>query len=401
MTLPYPWEPSIVDIQILRIGQLVVLAVPGEFTTMAGRRLRKAVKNVFTSHGAIPAESIEVVIAGLSNSYSGYVATFEEYQVQRYEGASTIYGPYTLDAYIQEFTRLALGMVNPDCQSKPCPDADQLPRTTHPATVGPVDFTNRLITFLPPVVFDSVPLGRRFGQVVPGYDVQSVYNIGETVKATFYAGHPRNNDPTDQLTTPFLRVQKYVGPDRVALKEFLLQRDLCTGPTVVQILPRDDNVSLEIRLTTNPSLRFQSSSDSFTLQSRTLHWTSTSSKLLKPGMKVKEKKEIWKTVRDENDWDTEFRWHKPIAGIASISYAQLEWTVSKHPGDVELVASMHKTKLKDDGVVGVYRLVYTGANKSPVGKVRTHVGYSSPFRVATQYGLRSEDGYVDTFEIFC
>ena len=32
------------DIQILRIGQLVILCVPGEFTTMAGRRLREAIQ---------------------------------------------------------------------------------------------------------------------------------------------------------------------------------------------------------------------------------------------------------------------------------------------------------------------------------------------------------------------
>lgn len=31
------------DIQILRVGQLVILCVPGEFTTMAGRRLREAI----------------------------------------------------------------------------------------------------------------------------------------------------------------------------------------------------------------------------------------------------------------------------------------------------------------------------------------------------------------------
>ena len=31
------------DISILRMGNFVILAVPGEFTTMAGRRLRQAV----------------------------------------------------------------------------------------------------------------------------------------------------------------------------------------------------------------------------------------------------------------------------------------------------------------------------------------------------------------------
>ena len=53
---------------------------------------------------------IDVVIAGLSNTYADYIATPEEYSVQRYEGASTIYGPYTLPAYIQEFNKLAVAM---------------------------------------------------------------------------------------------------------------------------------------------------------------------------------------------------------------------------------------------------------------------------------------------------
>lgn len=46
MHFPYEWVPYIVEIQILRIGQFVVLSVPGELTTMSGRRLRNAVRNV-------------------------------------------------------------------------------------------------------------------------------------------------------------------------------------------------------------------------------------------------------------------------------------------------------------------------------------------------------------------
>jgi hypothetical protein len=41
------------------------------------------------------------VIAGLSNTYSSYITTPEEYAVQRYEGGFTLYGQHTLDAYIQ------------------------------------------------------------------------------------------------------------------------------------------------------------------------------------------------------------------------------------------------------------------------------------------------------------
>lgn len=46
-------------------------------------------------------DDTHLVIAGLTNTYASYITTFEEYGVQRYEGASTLYGPHTLDAYIQ------------------------------------------------------------------------------------------------------------------------------------------------------------------------------------------------------------------------------------------------------------------------------------------------------------
>lgn len=60
-----------------------------EFTTMAGRRLRDAVQTVLTgvSNGEF-GSNIHIVIAGLSNTYSQYVTTFEEYQIQRYEVCS-------------------------------------------------------------------------------------------------------------------------------------------------------------------------------------------------------------------------------------------------------------------------------------------------------------------------
>ncbi|CAI9286696.1 unnamed protein product [Lactuca saligna] len=57
-----------------------------EFTTMAGRRLRDAVKEVLTSFGEEEEkEEFHVVIAGLTNTYSQYVTTIEEYQIQRYQ----------------------------------------------------------------------------------------------------------------------------------------------------------------------------------------------------------------------------------------------------------------------------------------------------------------------------
>ena len=51
---------------------------------MAGRRLRDAVKKVLTNSGQFD-NNVHVVLAGLTNTYSQYVTTYEEYQIQRYE----------------------------------------------------------------------------------------------------------------------------------------------------------------------------------------------------------------------------------------------------------------------------------------------------------------------------
>lgn len=95
---------------MFRIGNLVMLIIPGEMTTMAGRRIRFVSRQHTLSYGshihreAIRAQLIEsgiigddayVVVAGPANTYAHYVTTKEEYAVQRYEGASTIFGPCT------------------------------------------------------------------------------------------------------------------------------------------------------------------------------------------------------------------------------------------------------------------------------------------------------------------
>jgi neutral ceramidase len=96
--------PSKLPLQLLRVGDLAIAAVPGEMTTMAGRRLRAALKAKYEASD----DHVEtVVIAGYANAYSQYITTRQEYAMQHYEGASTLFGPHTLDAYIQEFCRLA------------------------------------------------------------------------------------------------------------------------------------------------------------------------------------------------------------------------------------------------------------------------------------------------------
>lgn len=71
------WHPQIVETQLLRIGQVIIAGVPGEFTTMAGRRLREALDQSFTG---MPS-SAKIIISGPANGYTHYITTFEEYQV--------------------------------------------------------------------------------------------------------------------------------------------------------------------------------------------------------------------------------------------------------------------------------------------------------------------------------
>ena len=43
----YPWHPKIVDTQILQIGNILIVAIPGEITTMAGRFVIQISNNLF------------------------------------------------------------------------------------------------------------------------------------------------------------------------------------------------------------------------------------------------------------------------------------------------------------------------------------------------------------------
>ncbi|TXG74243.1 hypothetical protein EZV62_002822 [Acer yangbiense] len=181
MKQPYDWAPSILPIQILRVGQLVILSVPSEFTTMAGRRLRDAVKTVLTTSGEFNS-NVHVVLAGLTNTYSQYVTTFEEYEVQRYEGASTLFGPHTLSAYIQEFKKLASALVS----GQPVESGPQ-----------PPDLLNKQISLLAPVVMDSTPSGVNFGDVKTDVPQNSTFKRGDMVSVIFWSACPRNDLMTE------------------------------------------------------------------------------------------------------------------------------------------------------------------------------------------------------------
>ena len=71
------------------------------------RRMKRVIENTVSKTEDIKETyDFKVVLAGLSNVYTHYITTFEEYQLQKYEAASTIFGPHTLNAYLDQYAYL-------------------------------------------------------------------------------------------------------------------------------------------------------------------------------------------------------------------------------------------------------------------------------------------------------
>lgn len=193
---PYAWSPNIVDIQLFRVGQMFMIIAPGEATTMSGRRWKEAVRSAaastFSDLSAQAADPI-VVLGGPANTYAHYIATPEEYGVQRYEGASTLFGPHTLSAYINQ-TLMLLPHLDASATTQP--------RTEH-GPRPPINVNNSL-SFITGVVADRPGLFKSYGDVTK--DVKTSYKPGETITVTFVGANPRNNF---RLNGTYAAVEKY------------------------------------------------------------------------------------------------------------------------------------------------------------------------------------------------
>jgi len=104
-----PWTPQILPIQIIILGNLALIGIPAEITTIAGQRLEDTLLEVLADRGVT-----EVVCSAYSNAYCGYITTYEEYQLQLYEGGHTVFGQHFLGAVQTRFKQLATEMLKPD-----------------------------------------------------------------------------------------------------------------------------------------------------------------------------------------------------------------------------------------------------------------------------------------------
>ncbi|MES2658264.1 MAG: neutral/alkaline non-lysosomal ceramidase N-terminal domain-containing protein [Verrucomicrobiota bacterium] len=103
-----PWIPQVLPLQLMIVGDCAFAAVPGEVTTIAGRRIEKSLLEILSTRGIE-----EVVVASYANGYCGYVTTLEEYEEQAYEGGHTVFGKHTLGAVQTRFKGMALEMLKP------------------------------------------------------------------------------------------------------------------------------------------------------------------------------------------------------------------------------------------------------------------------------------------------
>jgi neutral ceramidase len=189
-----PLQSQIRSVTVARVGQLAIVALPAEVTTMAGRRLRQTVK------AQLGDWATDVVLAGYSNGYAGYVTTPEEYDLQQYEAGHTLHGRWTLPAYQQVAAELASALQN---------------KTPVTQRIIYDDWRGKSPTLkLHDGSPDRLPEGITLDQALP-LD-RKTYSRGETVTTQFYSGNPTAHYNRRDLV---LSVEIRQGEDWVEIKD--------------------------------------------------------------------------------------------------------------------------------------------------------------------------------------
>lgn len=176
-----PGQTQVLPITLARIGDLTLACVAAEVTTMAGRRLRNHLSETL---GTNPED---IILVGYANEYGGYLTTKEEYDTQQYEGGHTLFGPWSLSAYQQEFDKLATAMLAGEIRNTGDTALDQRGTTTS------VD-----------LVAQATPVSNAKDIGTVSKQPKKQVKAGDTATAVFHAIDPRLNFPYDQ---PYVSVE--------------------------------------------------------------------------------------------------------------------------------------------------------------------------------------------------
>ncbi len=255
---PSGWIPSVVPLQIMRIGELVLVAVPAEVTVVAGLRLRRVVAD------ELRVDIDDVLVQGYAN------ATPSTSPPRRNTTSSSTRAakPSTAVTHCRRICRSSRSSPEP---WYPVGGLDRGP--------APVDKSGLQPDLVPPVPADRPIAGHAYGDVLkqPG---GSHRPGGQTVTVDFVGAHPNN--------------------------------DFRHGGTYLEVQRREGGT--------------------------------------------------WKTVADDNDWSTEFRWARP-AGSTDTSRITITWRPAA-------------------GTSGTYRIKYNGNSRDGGGgRVREISGTSRTFDV--------------------
>jgi neutral ceramidase len=98
--------PRAVPLMAVRVGDRMIVSIPGEATAEVGARIRASVLAA-TRGGGITG----VIVSGIANEFIQYFTTPEEYTRQHYEGGSTLYGKYSSNLLKQELAELGRRLV--------------------------------------------------------------------------------------------------------------------------------------------------------------------------------------------------------------------------------------------------------------------------------------------------
>jgi neutral ceramidase len=172
---------------------LYLATLPGEPTIMSGYRIRRQLAQT------LGVDIKQVLVVGYTNAYTEYITTPEEYEHQDYEGGSTLFGPWTQPAYMQELDKLAQSMNRGEAIVN---------------NLQPRDLRCCQLNFQTGVVMDLPPIGKSFGSVLKNADVG--YRPGDTVSVRFQSAHPKNNL---RRNGTFLEVQRWNGSTWIAVAD--------------------------------------------------------------------------------------------------------------------------------------------------------------------------------------
>jgi len=114
-----PLTPQVLPVQALRIGEILIVGIPFEITTIASKRLVQTIQDRVKNKGIQ-----EVILAPYANAYNGYITTTEEYQLQMYEGGHCVFGQWSLNALQEKCSKTVDELMKPANQRQSLREAE-------------------------------------------------------------------------------------------------------------------------------------------------------------------------------------------------------------------------------------------------------------------------------------